>query len=137
MGIMTFLRNRMGLLVVWVIGIALVAFLLGEIIPQLLGNMNARQNEVGIINGERLDYATFNAEVEAGLNNMRQQMGGATNDQMNTYVVETVWNQHLAQTILKEEFDRIGLIVSASELNDMVSGQNPSPQIIQSFTNPQ
>src|SRR4051794_14476309 len=99
MGIMTFLRNRLGLLVVWTIGIALVAFLLGEIIPQLLGTMNANQNEVGVINGEKLDYATFNAEVEAGLNNMRQQMGGTVNDQMNAYVVENVWNQHLSQTI--------------------------------------
>jgi len=137
MGIMTFLRNRLGLLVVWTIGIALVAFLLGEIIPQLLGSMNANQNEVGVINGEKLDYATFNAEVEAGLNNMRQQMGGTVNDQMNAYVVENVWNQHLSQTILQEEIDRIGLNVASSELNDMVSGQNPSPQIIQSFTNPQ
>ncbi|HUH20143.1 peptidylprolyl isomerase [Albibacterium sp.] len=137
MGIMTFLRNRLGLLVVWTIGIALAAFLLGEIIPQLLGTMNANQNEVGVINGEKLDYATFNAEVEAGLNNMRQQMGGTLNDQMNAYVVENVWNQHLSQVILEEEIDRIGLSVGSSELNDMVSGQNPSPQIIQSFTNPQ
>lgn len=137
MGIMTFLRNRAGLLVVWAIGIALVAFLLGEIIPQLLGNMNANQNQVGKINGDEIEYLTFNQEVEAGINNMRQQMGGTTNDQMSTYVVENVWNQYISKALLDEEVDRIGLSVGRSELNDMVSGQNPSPQIIQSFSNPQ
>jgi len=137
MGIMGFLRNRAGLLVVWAIGFALVAFLLGEIIPQLIGGMNANQNEVGKINGDAIDYPAFNNEVEMGLNNMRQQMGGAANDQMKAYIVENVWNQHLSQALLTKEVDRIGLSVGSSELNDMVSGQNPSPQIIQSFTNPQ
>lgn len=137
MGIMTFLRNRAGLLVVWAIGIALVAFLLGEIIPQLLGNMNANQNQIGKINDEEIEYLTFNQEVEAGIDNMRQQMGGTTNDQMSTYVVENVWNQYISKALLEEEVDRIGLSVGSSELNDMVSGQNPSPQIVQSFTNPQ
>lgn len=137
MGIMGFLRNRAGMLLVWAIGFALVAFLLGEIIPQLLSNMGASQNEVGKINGDAIDYPTFNNEVEAGKNNMRQQMGGAANEQMNAYVVENVWNQHISTTLLDEEVNRIGLNVGSSELNDMVSGQNPSPQIIQSFTNPQ
>src|SRR5690606_38082216 len=137
MGIMGFLRNRAGMLVVWAIGFALVAFLLGEIIPQLLSNMGASQNEVGVINGEAIDYPTFNSEVEMGLNNMRQQMGGNVNSQMNSYIVENVWNQRISQQLLEEEVERIGLDVGSSELNDLVSGQNPSPQVIQSFSNPQ
>ena len=137
MGIMGFLRNRAGLLVVWAIGFALVAFLLGEIIPQLMGTIGPNQNEVGKIDGESIDYASFNAEVEMGVNNMRQQMGGAVNEQMNAYVIENVWNQRVSQALLEKEIDRIGLNVGSAELNDMVSGQNPSPQIIQSFTNPE
>src|SRR5690606_12299243 len=86
---------------------------------------------------EAITYPAFNAEVEMGLNNMRQQMGGAANDQMNSYIVENVWNQHISQTLLTEEVERIGLNVGSSELNDLVSGQNPSPQVVQSFTNPQ
>lgn len=137
MGIMGFLRNRAGLLVVWAIGFALVAFLLGEIIPQLMGTIGPNQNEVGKIDGESIDYASFNAEVEMGVNNMRQQMGGSVNEQMNAYVIENVWNQRVSQALLEKEIDRIGLNVGSAELNDMVSGQNPSPQIIQSFTNPE
>src|SRR5690606_21706171 len=101
------------------------------------GNMNANQNQVGKINGQEIEYFAFNQEVEAGIANMRQQMGGTTNDQMSTYVVENVWNQHISNALLEKEIDRIGLSVGSSELNDMVSGQNPSPQIVQSFTNPQ
>jgi len=99
--------------------------------------MGASQNEVGKINGDAVDYPAFNSEVEMGINNMRQQMGGSANDQMKAYVVENVWNQHISKTLLNKEIERIGLSVGSSELNDMVSGQNPSPQIIQSFSNPQ
>jgi peptidyl-prolyl cis-trans isomerase D len=137
MGIMGFLRNRAGLLVVWAIGFALVAFLLGEIIPQLAGTVGPNQNEVGKIDGESIDYASFNAEVEMGVNNMRQQMGGSVNEQMNAYVIENVWNQRVSRALLEKEIERIGLDVGSSELNDLVSGQNPSPQIVQSFTNPE
>src|SRR5690606_27720457 len=52
-------------------------------------------------------------------------------------VIENVWNQRVSQALLEKEIDRIGLNVGSAELNDMVSGQNPSPQIIQSFTNPE
>src|SRR5690606_1781248 len=43
----------------------------------------------------------------------------------------------ISQQLLEEEVERIGLDVGSSELNDLVSGQNPSPQVIQSFSNPQ
>jgi peptidyl-prolyl cis-trans isomerase D len=46
MGIMTFLRNRAGIIIVAIIGLAIVAFLLGDVMNYANPFMAARQNEV-------------------------------------------------------------------------------------------
>jgi peptidyl-prolyl cis-trans isomerase D len=68
---------------------------------------------------------------------MAQQMGGNINPQMKTYIVENVWNQNISRKLLSEEVKRIGIDVGKNELNDLVSGQNPSQMLVPYFTNPE
>jgi len=137
MGIMTFLRNRAGIIIVVVIGLAIVAFLLGDVIRFGTPFWARHQNEVGSIDGTAIKYEQFNAQVEQSINNMRQQMGGNMSPQMKSYAVEDAWNQNLRHLLLTKELERIGLGVGKNELNDMVTGKNPSPMIVQNFGNPQ
>ncbi|WP_028296550.1 peptidylprolyl isomerase [Olivibacter sitiensis] len=137
MGLMTFLRNKAGIIIVAVIGIALVAFLLGEVFRSGAPLWASRQNEVGRIDGEPISYAEFNGQVEMATNNMRQQMGGQLNPQMASYAVEQAWQQNLQRVLYNQEIERVGLNVGKNELNDMVSGKNPDPMIVQNFANPQ
>jgi len=136
MGLMSYLRNRAGL-VVTIIGLAIVAFLLGDIINYGTPFWMKSQNQVGSINGEAIDYQVFNAQVEQTTAMYQQQMGGAASPQMRNYAVQQVWNQFISQELLKQEIERIGLTVGKDELNAMVSGASPSQQIIQAFTNPE
>lgn len=137
MGIMTFLRNRAGTVMVFAIGFAIVAFLLGDLMGSGVSIFGGSPNEVGNIDGESIDYHTFNSEVEATANNMAQQMGGNVSSEMRTYIVENVWNQHISRKLLTEEVARIGINVGRNELNDLVSGQKPSDVLIPYFTNPE
>ncbi|GAA4782599.1 SurA N-terminal domain-containing protein [Olivibacter ginsenosidimutans] len=137
MGLMTFLRNRAGIIIVVIIGLAIVAFLLGDVIRFGTPFWAGRQDEVGNINGNAIKYEQFNTQVEQSINNMRQQMGGNMSPQMRSYAVEEAWNQNLRQILLTKELERIGLGVGTSELQDMVTGKNPSPMIVQNFGNPQ
>ncbi|WP_255501843.1 SurA N-terminal domain-containing protein [Olivibacter sp. SDN3] len=134
---MTFLRNRAGIIIVVIIGLAIVAFLLGDVIRFGTPFWASHQNEVGNINGESLSYQEFNQQVEQSTDNMRQQMGGNMSPQMTAYAVEDAWNQNLRRLLLDKELEMIGLGVGRNELNDMVSGKNPSPMIVQNFGNPQ
>ncbi len=137
MGLMTFLRNRAGIIIVVIIGLAIVAFLLGDVIRFGTPFWAAKQNEVGNIDGESISYMEFNQQVEQSTNAMRQQMGGNMAPQMTSYAVEEVWNQQLSTILLNKEVEKLGLSVGRNELNDLVSGPNPSPLIMQNFGNPQ
>ena len=75
MGLMTSLRNRAGL-VIFVIGLAIVAFLLGDAINVGTPFWQRSQNEVGSINGEGIDYQNFNVQVDQASQMYQQQMGG-------------------------------------------------------------
>lgn len=136
MGLMSYLRNRAGL-VVTVIGLAIIAFLLGDIISYGTPFWMKNQNQVGSVNGESLDYQVFNAQVDQTTAMYQQQMGGTSSPQMRNYAVQQVWNQFISQELLKQEIEKIGLSVGRDELNSLVSGSNPSPQIVQAFTNPE
>src|SRR5690606_2637846 len=111
MGIMTYLRNRAGIIIVGAIGFAIVAFLLGDLLNYSGPVFNRNQNEVGNIDGERIDYQAFNNQVEMARANFQQQSGGNVSPQMNTYIVENVWNQRVSQILLNKEVEKIGLEV--------------------------
>jgi len=136
MGLMSYLRNRAGL-VIFIIGLAIVAFLLGDLINYGTPFWMKNQNQVGTINGESIDYQNFNAQVDQTTAMYQQQMGGAASPEIRNYAVQQVWNQFISQELFKQEIEKIGLSVSAEELNALVTGPNPSPQILQTFTNPQ
>ena len=130
------LRNRAGL-VILVIGLAIVAFLLGDIIQSGMPLWAQKQNEVGNINGTSIDYQDFNAQVEQTSQMYQQQMGGAETPQIKNFAVQQVWNQLVTSNLIKSEVEKIGITVGKKELNDLVTGPNPSAQIMQTFTNPQ
>ncbi|MEC3878570.1 peptidylprolyl isomerase [Parapedobacter sp. 10938] len=138
MGLMNYLRNRAGTVIVVFIGFAIVAFLLGDIINYGTPFWARHQNQVGSINGEAIDINAFNAQVDQTSEMFRQQMGGGTlSPQMKSWAVQQVWGQYLNRELLKGEAEHIGLTVGKTELNDLVQGDNPSMQIQQAFRNPQ
>lgn len=130
------LRNRAGL-VIFVIGLAIVAFIVGDIIKSGSPFWLQKQNEVGNINGNSIDYQHFNALVDQTTQQYQQQMGGAETPQIKNFAVQQVWNQFVSQELLNSEIEKVGFVLGKKELNDLISGPNPAQQIIQTFTNPQ
>lgn len=136
MGLMGSLRNRAGL-VIFVIGLAIIAFLLGDVVRSGSPFWMQKQNEVGSVNGNAIDYQDFNAQVEQTVYQFQQQMGGLESPEMKMYAVQQVWNQFVSKELLNSEIKKIGFTVGKQELNEMVTGPNPAPQIMQTFVNPQ
>lgn len=133
---MTFLRNRAGIIIVIAIGFAVLAFLVGDGIRYGEQFLRGNQNEVGEIAGQSISYQDFAAKVEQNESQMKAQMGGTLNEQMSAYVRENTWRQELSGILLDKEVNRIGLSVSSNELNDMLTGKNPDPQVLQNFGDP-
>lgn len=137
MGLMNYLRNRAGVVIIFFIGFAIVAFLLGDVINYGTPFWARHQNQIGNINGNAIDYNDFNQQVDQTTELYRQQMGGVLNPQMKTWAVEQVWSQYVNRELLNSEVEKIGLSIGKAELNDLVNGNNPSMQIVQAFSNPQ
>lgn len=138
MGIMSFLRNQAGIIIVGAIGFAIIAFLVSDAVQMGSSFMFAGRTEVGEVEGETISILDFNAQVEQNSNNFKQQMGQNTLDpQMTSYIVENTWNQSVSRILMDKEVERLGFQVSRNELNDLITGKNPDPQILQNFGDPQ
>jgi peptidyl-prolyl cis-trans isomerase D len=135
MGIMGFLRNRAGVIIMITIGLAIVAFLLSDAIRSGKGFIADSQSEVGKVAGEAIAYKDFNEKVEQNSQQFKQQMG-SLNSQMMSYVVENTWNQTISSMILKTQTSKIGVAVGQAELFDLLF-DNPTAQVKQIFSNQQ
>lgn len=136
MGIMNFLRNRLGLIMVIVIGLALFAFIIGEVVHYGSSYMNGDRTTVGIVGGEKINYDEYNAKLEQNTQNFKQQSNQSSlNPQMLSYIQQTTWNQEISQLILLKQINKLGITVGVDESQSLIQGSNPSPQIVQAFSN--
>lgn len=137
MGLMTFLRNRAGFIIIGAIGFAIVAFLVGDAISAGKPFWAASQKVVGTIDGEDISIDEFSPKVEQSLAQFKQQYGGSGNSQMQAMAVDNVWQGEVANVLLGKEYAKLGITVSSDEMSDLIQGANPSPLIVQYFGNPQ
>jgi peptidyl-prolyl cis-trans isomerase D len=138
MGIMGFLRNRMGMILVIVIGFALFAFIAGEVIHYGSSFFHGDTTEIGEVEGEKIAVDEFNKRVDQNTQNFQAQSHQTEiTPQITSYIQESTWSQEINEKILNGEMDKLGLIVGEDEKKSLIQGDNPSPQIVQAFGNPQ
>ncbi|MGE5394715.1 MAG: SurA N-terminal domain-containing protein [Candidatus Saccharibacteria bacterium] len=132
------IRNRGGLLVAIVIGLALGAFILGDMLNSGNKLMRPSQMKIAEIDGESIQYPEFQKKVEElseiyKMNTRQTQIDEATWSQIR----EQVWQSYLQENIMSKASEELGLSVTSDELFDLVQGNNPHPIIKQLFQNPQ
>lgn len=100
------MRNRAGFILTGAMAVAILAFLLGDVVKSGTPFWAKNQNRVGEINGEKIDVQEFNQQVDQTAEMFKQQMGGNLTPQMKSYAVQQVWNQLLQKEILKGEIEK-------------------------------
>ncbi|MFA8449644.1 MAG: peptidylprolyl isomerase [Bacteroidales bacterium] len=134
MAVIGSIRKRSGLLLT-IIGLALVAFIVGDFLKRNRGPKNVNVGEVA---GEVIPYKEFNQAFERNAEYVKnQQRKGSLNSQERSRVQQQTWDQLVRQIIMDKEFADLGINVTTDELKDMISGPNPHPALVQSFSNPQ
>lgn len=131
------LRTRGGVIVSIVIGLALVAFLLGDLTSSGGNLLQNRKMRVGEIDGETIGYLEYSNMVDY-FTDIEQQMSGkdALNAQEQDKVKEMAWNYTISKYAYEPGYEKMGLAVSEAEQVDMVSGNYISPIINSIFANP-
>ncbi|WP_262708482.1 peptidylprolyl isomerase [Mucilaginibacter terrigena] len=130
---MSFLRERMGKILAGVIGLALFAFIVGEVVQSGGAFFRGDVNNIGQVNGENIPYVKFSERLEQSTQQFKQQSGQSLTPQITNYIQETTWNQFLTELLLNKEINKLGLIVGPDERQAMISGNNPDPQIQRQF----
>lgn len=127
------IRKHSALLVI-AIGVAMFAFIAGDFFK----NTPQKDNNIGEINGEEISYFEFNNKVEENMEVEKRNKQKESLTALESFNVrEATWRQILYNTLMGEEYEKLGLVVSTDELDELVRGQNPHEYIVQIFTNPQ
>lgn len=126
------IRNNAGLLVSVVIGMALLAFILGDLLKAGGSMFGASTTDVAEIAGKSVPVQLYQQKVDENVENYKQRSGQNSIDATTmSSVQDQTWEQILREYIMEDEFMELGITVSSDELFDMVQGNNIHPQVLQ------
>lgn len=113
-------------LIISILGVALLLFILTAV--DRPGELFTDSHTVAKVDGEKIDYLEFQKRVEQQQEQMQQR--GYTNVDV-AQVQEYVLQQMVNESLLKKEFERLGLTVTDTELSQAMLGATPSPYVQQ------
>lgn len=128
------LRNKMGTWVVIFVFVAIVSFILND----LLGNNSILfdNNDVGEIAGHEISLQEYQSAVEEREQNYILNFNRQPGDREMATLRDQAWEILVLRHAIQREFDKIGVEVTVEEQEDMVYGKNVDENIRQAFTNP-
>ena len=124
-----------GPLLVAVIGIALLAFIIGDFLNSGVTYFNSSRENIGDIDGEVIHYTEFQNAVDQMIEVYKIETGQSDlSEEMQSQLRVSVWENWVSEKLMQVEAAKIGLAVSKEELSDRLIGNNPHPIILQRRT---
>ncbi|WP_455497153.1 peptidylprolyl isomerase [Coprobacter sp.] len=134
------IRGKAGLLV-GVIGVALLAFIVGDLLNSGHTFFNMNRNKIAVVNGKTITPEDFQAQVQTRTEEMqnmyRRQYGMSLPEGAASRINKEVYDQMVQEILLADATSEIGLSVSSEELADLLQGDNIVPMVKQQFVDPQ
>lgn len=132
------IRDKYARIAVIAIALALLGFILTDYLSTRGGNIfgGDPSTTLGSINGKKITFIDFETKVKA-MEARQQAQGSPLNEASRQQLIQNVWNQEVNQIIMNDEFEKLGFVVGAKEINDYLFGSNPPPDLKQQFTDPQ
>lgn len=133
------IRNRGPLLVI-VIGVALLAFVLGDLFSSGSMLMGRARDRAFVVNGEVITTQQYSEKITEFEEFQKMVSGQSSLDENTSFQIrEAVYQQILRDKLLGDQASDLGLVVSKEEINDLVHGESISPilQQLPFFVDPQ
>jgi len=120
MAVLQNIREKCGVLVIVIVGVALLAFLLGDLLSSgRLGRSN--DQIVGEIEGEEVDYNKFNEAYNKYRNHaVFFNQGKSLPTQYEMRLNDVAWNELIDDQIFAKYYEEIGIDVTEEELNELM-----------------
>lgn len=132
------LRTKGGVVLAVVIGISLLAFLLGDLTSSSGTLFNSSNMNVGVIDGEKVSVQEYSSEIEK-LTLVQQMLTGreSLNEQETESVRTQTWDKIIRAKAFSKSLENLGLLVSDDEQIDMANGEYISPILMSIFVDQQ
>lgn len=131
MSVIQKIRDKYAALVIAVIALSLVGFILMDAFVGRGRGARTGNTTVGKINGQKIERTDFEKKIS-----LQQAMYGQQAPQREQ-LIGNVWEQTVSETVMNQEYEKLGLQFSDKELNDVLFGDNPPQWLSQQFTDPQ
>lgn len=112
MAILNSIRKR-GIFLIIIIALALFSFILSDVISNGGFSSNKSQSTVAIVNGKEIERESFMQQVEATQRTLGPN--GTTSQAVNR-----VWESELRNTLLEQQFEKLGLSAEKEQINDAI-----------------
>ncbi len=128
------IRSKAGLLVV-VIGVALMAFVLGDILTGNKTMFSGSSFDIADVDGTPLSVQSYQERLDEVFR-VYEMNRGKIDEQTSESLREQTWNDFIQEAVMVQEYEALGMEISDAELQDMVQGDNIHPIIAQVFGDP-
>jgi len=119
------IRNH-GVALLVIVGLAMLAFILGDFLNSGSSFFNRSREYVGTIAGHKVHYTEYEAAKDQLTEVYKIETGRSNQDEeVATQIRNQVWQMMLMDWTLRAEAEKIGMNVTAEELSELCIGQNP------------
>lgn len=125
------IRNH-GIALIVIVGLAMLAFILGDFLNSGSSFFNRSREYVGEIEGHKVHYTEYEAAKDQLTEVYKIESGRSDLDEdLSAQIRNQVWQMMLMDWTLRAEAERIGMDVTADELSELCIGQHPHQLIAQ------
>lgn len=129
------IRNQGGLLVTIIIGLALLAFILGDILNSAGTSRMSNDLTVAEVFDNELNVQDYQNRLNEVFDIYRQNRGDI-DEETSDQLTNQTWEDFIREAVLEPAYDAYGISVSVEEMKEMVQGENLHPIIVQVFGDP-
>ena len=119
-----------GLLLLIVVGVALVVFIVGDLVNSGSTYFQENSANVAVINGDKVKIRDYAEKMEQFNDVVKMQYGSNINDEMMEQIRQMVWESTVTEKVVGDDCAEIGMMVTKNELADMLVGNNISPMMM-------
>jgi peptidyl-prolyl cis-trans isomerase D len=121
------IREKGSAIVIGVIALSLIGFIMMD--SRSANNRSGTSSSIGKINGQNIDSKILVDKVKQ-IEDQRGRVSGAELYQMR----QSAWDQLVAEMVLNNEFEKLGLVFSPKELSSIMFSDDAPQTLKQAFT---
>jgi len=118
------IRNH-GALLIAIVGLAMLAFILGDFLNSGSSFFNRSRENVGVIEGQKVHYTEYEAAKDQLTEVYKIESGRSDFDEdTHAQIRNQVWNMLMMDYTLRAQAKKIGMDITTDELSELCIGEN-------------